>query len=41
MSQLNFLAGYYQVKILIIREKNTFVIIACKDLKKKPQETSI
>ena len=41
MSQSNLLAGYYPVKILNIREKNTFVIIAYKDLKKRAQETSI
>ena len=32
MSQLNLLAGYYLAKILNIREKNTFVRIAYKDL---------
>ena len=40
-SQSNLLAGYYPVKILIIREKNTFVWIAYEDLKKRPPETSI
>ena len=40
-SQSNLLAGYYQAKILIIREKNTFVWIAYKDLNKKAQEMSI
>ena len=41
MSQSNLLAGYYPVKILNIREKNAFVIIAHKDLKKRAQQTSI
>ena len=41
MSQSNLLTGYYPVKILNIREENTFVIIAYKDLKKRAQEMSI